>query len=97
MEYKTEGCSLTLPDTVTVREQLRYASAVSFEFDNKEKILAWWEGAKLIIDKWECEAIPDYKNFDIDTSEDPDHANIIAWAASTCFNHMMRLRNVPKK
>ena len=97
MEYKTEGCSLTVKDTITVRDQLRYSSEVAFTLDIADRIVAWWEGAKLVIEKWECEQIEDYKTFDMDKSTNPEHARLIAWAATTVWSHMAQLKEVPKK
>lgn len=97
MKYKTEGCSLEVPDVITVRQQLQYTGTVSFVSENKDRLIAWWEAAKTVIDKWECEAMPDYIDFDIDASEDPEHTKIIGWVASTIWTHMNSLKEIPKK
>lgn len=97
MEYKTEGCSLTVPDKITVRKQVQYSSAVGFAFEDKYRLEAWWEGAKVIIEKWDCELIKDHMKFDMDKATDPEQARIVGWAGVTCWQHMQKLDEIPKK
>lgn len=96
MKYETEGCSFTIPDELTVRQQLRYSSVQAFA-TTREKLILMWEAAKTIIDDWECESIPDYEAFDLDASTDTDHTRIIGWAGLKAWTHMQMLGEIPKK
>ena len=95
MEYKTEGCSFTIKDTVTVRDQLRYSGLVAFT-TNSERILTLWEAAKPLITEWKCELIPDLEKYDMDEETNPKHAEIIAWASTKVWSHMNGLEEIPK-
>lgn len=95
MEYKTEGCSFTIKEVVTVRDQLRYSSGVAFA-SNTEKILTLWQAAQDLIENWECEVIPYPMKYDLDSETDPKAAEIIAWAAMRVWTHMNKLEEIPK-
>lgn len=97
-EYHNDelGFRLTVPDRPTVRQQLEYRSLVAFG-ERKDVYARFWDGARALITKWECEAMPD-KNADIDKMDDPRVADIIFAACNTISGHMSRLEaeTVPK-
>ncbi len=96
MEYKTEGCSFSIKDTVTVRDQLRYSGLVAFT-TNAERILTLWDAAQPLITAWECELIPDLETYNMDEETNPKQAEIIAWVGTKVWSHMNGLEEIPKK
>ena len=83
-----------IPDTITVREQLRYYSAMTIPY-GKEMFIRYWEGAKVLVTEWECELFPD-KNVDLDTVTDANIPAILIWAGMTVKNHIDSMANAPK-
>lgn len=97
-EYTIEsvGLRLTVPDRLTVRQQLEYKGLIAFA-DRAEAYPRFWDGARRLIDKWECEKMPE-KDVDIDEVDDPEIADIIFMACNIVNGHLNRLENeaVPK-
>lgn len=97
-EYKDDelGLRLTVPDRLTVGQQLQYRSMITFG-EQKDAYARFWAGARLLIDEWECEAMPD-KDVDIDKVHDPAVADVIFTACNIVSGHMRRLESdaVPK-
>ena len=95
-EYNDDelGVRLTIPDEIPVRQQLRYRSASAF-YHRADAYERFWEGAKELIDEWECEALPD-KSVSLDEVTDPAVTDIIFWACNAVSGHLNRLGDVPK-
>jgi hypothetical protein len=95
MEYTNEklGCSFTLPDKVTVRQQLRYYAAVTTERDEPTQV-QMWAGVGVLAEDWKCEALPDPKT-SMDDMTNPVQARIVAWAGLAVFRHVDSLEDVP--
>ena len=95
MEYKNEklGCSFEVPDKVTVRQQLRYFSAVGTEKD-EPTFVQMWPGVGVLAENWQCELLPDPK-VSLDDITNPEQVRIVVWAGTTVFRHIDKLENVP--
>lgn len=96
MEYKSQehNASFEISDRVTVREQLKYFDAVT-RVPEHERFIKYWEGAKLLITKWQCPAMPDM-NADIDGISDPQATSAIVWAGVMVKMHIDKLTAIPK-
>ncbi len=95
MEFKNETLSarFVVPDTVTVRQQLRYLSAVTgFRDEFFERL---WEGAKVLILEWESAALPD-KDTPLDEVSDAKATDVILWASNECKKYINSLDNIEK-
>ena len=97
MEFKRENpdCKFTIPDRPTVRQQFEYISLVA-DAVGRSMVLKYWEGAKSIIQSWECETVPDYKTFNIDESDSPTATNLLVWAGWEVRRYMNNLEDVSK-
>lgn len=96
MEYKSDafGVSFSVPDKVTVRQQLAYFSEAG-RANGKEFIERLWLGARAVILDWTCPALPDL-NTDLDSVTDPKTTQAIVWAALEVKRHMDNLEQIPK-
>jgi hypothetical protein len=88
------GCSFSVPDRPTVRQQLQYFALVK-ESRGKEQFERMWEGAKALISDWKCEALPDFQA-SLDDLTDPTQAQIVIWAGLQVLGHYNRLEDLPK-
>ena len=97
-EYTDErlGLRLTVPDRLTVRQQLEYRGLIGFS-TRADAYPRFWDGARHLIEEWECEAMPD-KNVSIDEMDDPRVADIIFAACNIVNGHLNKLEAeaVPK-
>lgn len=91
MEFNKPDYKFTVPDRPTVRQQLEYFSAGA----GLPMALRHWEGAKTLIQSWECEKLPDHK-VDLDTISDPAATTIIIAAGADVVRFMNSLDEVPK-
>lgn len=103
MEFKRENpdCKFTLPDAITVRQQLAYFSAAG-ALSGNEMWLRLWEAAKTLIQDWECPLIqnlnPDRSKKEIDylDSADPQVTYILIWVAGEVREHINSLKSLSK-
>ena len=95
MEYKNEqlGASFTVPDRITVRQQLGYYSEAALATGD-ELFTRLWLGARTLIQDWQCEGVP--LETDIETDTNPKAASVMIWAAMRVKEHIDRLESVPK-
>lgn len=97
-EYANEelGVKFGLPTQFTVREILNLRGRV---FDNIEDgwYIRYWEAIVPMLRDWECEAIPDPTNYDMDKSTNIKDANIVHWVTNTVAAHVAELDEIPKK
>lgn len=98
MQYKNDVLSaqFTVPDQITVRQQLRYASTL---VGNEKEALAekYFDAAKILVQDWQCERWPDIHKINIDIDTDPALADLIFWVAFTCVRkHVENLESLPK-
>ena len=96
--YKNEklGVKFDVPDKITVRQQLVYRGKVFRNLNKDDFFIVAWDGAASLIEKWECDLIPDIAAFDIDKTTDPRQSLILFWAGDTVAGHMLELENIPK-
>lgn len=87
-------CKFTVPDRITVKQQLEYFS-VAGGLAGNEYWFRLWEAAKLFIQNWEFELMPDL-NADLDTLSDPRVSQAIVWAGMRVSAHIDSLQAVSK-
>ena len=87
-------CKITVPDKVTVKQQLEYFS-VAGGLAGNEYWLRLWEAAKTIIQDWECELMPDVDT-DLDTLTNPLVTGVLIWAGIQVSDHINSLQVVSK-
>jgi len=91
------GVRFTLPDSITVRQQLQYRGrAFNAGLLTEDVYVRHWVGMLALLGEWECELVPDPKQLDLDTSTDPRVADIVFWVSNMAANHMVELESVPK-
>ncbi len=91
---KKPSARFTVPDRLTVRQQLNYMSAVSIRPG-----IDWaglWNGAVLLMDSFECELIPSLEKLDLDQVTDPKITSVLIWAGWEVKRHMDKLEEVEK-
>ena len=91
LEFKT---SFTVPDTLTVRQQLTFRGAAALA--GGDMFVRFWAASKTIIENWESEIIPDMNDYDIDEASDPLAADVIQWTGTLISGHIAKLGTVPK-
>jgi hypothetical protein len=96
MDYESEslGVSFSLPDRLTVREQLAYRERAFMTGDSVfERI---WLGAVPLIKNWKCDHIPDPAAVDLATETSAKVARVVAYVANVAAEHVASLDDVPK-
>lgn len=90
-------CSFSLPDVITVRQQLAFFSQATY-YNTKDLYERVWEAGKPLIENWICPALPNPLDpeFDFDKVTDPDIAQVIVWAGQNIRLHLNGLKSVPK-
>lgn len=96
MEFKHETLNLrfTIPDKITVRQQLAFLSEAS-SVRNADLMDNLWKASKPLIQEWECEHLPD-KDVNLDDIYSPRAADVITWASLQVRNYMQRMDEIPK-
>ena len=96
-EFKNDNLSarFTVPDRPTVRQQLAYYSRV-IQSTGTVDFEKYWEGAKVLIEEWECEKIPDYGSVNLDKIDDPEITHIIVWVGMQVKMHFDTVERVEK-
>lgn len=96
MEFKRENpdCSFTVPDTVTVRQQMAYFSLATLrpDADLWERL---WDGARTMIQDWNCPLFPD-ASANLDSVSNPQITAVLIWASARVQGHIAGLELVPK-
>ena len=95
-ENEALGVSFELPERMSVRKQLEFRSRIA-NARGESSYTRFWEAAAVIVDKWQCELIPDPAALDLDTADDPRVADIVQWAANTVAGHITGLEIPSKK
>lgn len=88
------GVSFTLPDELTIRQQLEWRGRLIEE--EGTSFIRHWEAIRPMIQDWECEEIPDLEKLDIDKATGKKAADIVFWASNEAAGHMLELDEVPK-
>lgn len=94
MKFEREDCTFEIPDRPTVKQQLLYFGAAS-GVDRNDAMLRYWDGAKQMIQKWDCKHMPDYK-ISLDDLTDSNATQVIIWAGLEVLKHMNQLDDIPK-
>ena len=96
MEFKrvNPDCVFTVPDRITVRQQLAYYSTAA-GLPDKKMFERTWEAAVDLVTDWECVLFPDYKQ-SLDEVTSPKIAEIIVWAGQQVRTHINSLDAIPK-
>ena len=88
------GLKFTTPDRLNVRQALAYDSK-RLEMGGQPAFVVLWECARLLIDSWECERMPD-RDVDLETLEDPALARLIEFVGVAVSAWRRSLDAVPK-
>lgn len=92
----TTEATFTLPDTLTVRQQLKFAGQLGRVFEYGGHFTAYWQAGIEFITDWQCDLIPDPTAVNIDTETDPRVTRIIISAANAIADWYLNLGNVEK-
>ncbi len=101
MEFTNEdlGVRFTLPDAPTVGQQLRYRGRVyATGFFSEDVYIRTWLGFLALYQEWECEAVPNPKELDLEKETGPKVADVVMWVGNQTARHMNSLEAeaVPK-
>lgn len=95
-DHSELGFKYSIPDKITVRQQLEYASIAGWQ-QAEDKIFKLWDAAKRLITTWESDLVPDVKKLDVDTETNPKVAAMITVVATDVWSHMLSLDRTEKK
>lgn len=97
-EFRDEklNCRFVIPDRPTVREQMRYQTAMGFDRDPLDRFVRLWEGARTLITEWDCPRVPDPNKVNLDEETDPTVTSIVFWVGATVTGHIADLEDLPK-
>lgn len=93
-ENETLGARFTVPDAITVRQQLAYFSARQAGA-GADTFETHWRAAIPLLKDWQCEWLPD-PAVDLGSLTDPRAAKAILWATARVASHLATLEAVPK-
>lgn len=93
-ERANPDCKFSVPDKVTVRQQLAYYSETAAA-SGSDIFERYWQGAKALITSWQCEIMPDHK-IDLATVTNPKIAELVVWAGVSVKNYLDTLEELPK-
>lgn len=96
MEFKrTEpDCSFTVPDKITIRQQMAFFSEMPGTL-NRLYFERLWESSKTLIENWNCPIFPDM-DASLDDFNDPQITNVLIWAGAKVREHINSLTAIPK-
>ena len=96
-EYESEkfGVKFSVPDELTVRQQLTFRSEL-FLTPDMDRFERFWLGAQHLIEDWECELIPDMGELDLGTATNPAIADIVNYVGTNVAGHLAMIGAVPK-
>lgn len=95
MQYTNDalGVSFTLPDSLTVRQQLRHRERILLNAAEDAYTRNWLAALPLISD-WQSDDIPDLDEFDLDDATSVKQANIVQWVANIVAGYVFELEDV---
>jgi len=102
MERKTYsndalGVSFSLPEAVTVREQLNLRGRL-LDADHLDSAhVRWFIAARPLIDDWQSDDIPDLAEFELESVMTWRVGDVIQFVANESAGHFMAMADVPKK
>lgn len=87
-------CSFTLPETITVREQLAYYS-IAGGTKGRDLWERQWEASKPLIGDWACALLPD-KDTDLGEVTNPQIPLVLVWAVQQVAEYISGLEALEK-
>jgi hypothetical protein len=98
MNYENEalGVSFSLPDELTIRQQLELRTRV-FQDESDDAYSRWWAGILPLIEDWQCEDIPDPAALDLDAPGTWQEGHIVQWVSNMAAGYVTDLGTVPKE
>ena len=96
MEVKNDdlGVSFTLPDKLSVFDQLQYKSLMIPTKESKGMYNILWLAAKELVDNWKCKSLK--IGTDLKTITDPAAADIVEFVGLKVFAHYNSVEKLPK-
>lgn len=91
------GVNFSLPEAITVRQQIKIRSRVWSQDTDEEPTFRFWFGMKPLIKDWYCEEFPYLDEIDLDDSTDPLLADIVTWVSNELAGYWLDLSAVPKE
>ena len=85
---------MVVPDEPSVLQLINHDS-VRYDSEDRGAILSLWEMAKVLIEEWESEALPDTQA-NLGELTDPRAARVIEWAGVTVSAYRRSLDAVSK-
>lgn len=96
-ENKELGVKFTLPDTLTVEQQLKFRGALAMSGRAGQMLfIRMWEAAQDMLVNWQCKVIPNPAKFDIKKETSVEAVEIIQWVANTASDHVATIGAIPK-
>jgi len=92
-EHVKPSARFTVPDRITVRQQLQYFSEASI--GDAPVFLRLWQGAVPLIEEWTCEVMPD-KDVDLNSITDPNVTLVLVWAGLEVKKRIEGMNDLPK-
>lgn len=93
-ENQELGVRFTVPDRITVRQQLLYMGTLATR-EGDDILVRQWAAARTLIQDWHSEMFPD-PAADLDSVEDRRIAKTLIWAGRTVLDHVIGLDAIPK-
>lgn len=98
-ENESLNVKMTLPDKLSIRQNLMFRSAAATSYGTPFLFERYWAATVPLLENWECKLIPDPTDVNLDDADDPDgveKTSIIQWAGNTAAGHIGKLGVVPK-
>lgn len=92
-ENQEFGVHFSVPDRLTVRQQLAYLGAVATS-QAEEALERQWIAGVALLKTWQCETIPD-PQADLGVVDDPRMVRIIIWVGNRIAEHVRKLEALP--
>ena len=89
------GVKFALKEKYTIRDILGQRERILFAVDY-DWYSRYWLASIPLLEKWECEVIPEPEELDLDSAATRQVVDIIQWVANEVAAHMSELDNVPK-
>lgn len=93
-ERTNPDCKFSLPEKITVRMQMRYASTAA-RYSSPDLWERLWYGARDLIVDWNCPIFPD-KDASLDDLTDVQVTNVLVWVSNEVMKYIDSLEAVPK-
>lgn len=94
-ENEALGVSFSLPDKLTVRQQLAFRQRLAAS--DGDLYSRYFMASVPLIEDWQCELVPVVADVDLDTETRTSVADIVQWMANEVAIYFTDLGTVPKK